>query len=121
MLREQGTNSCQHLCNGVVHDGKTQGLNIRALDPSQRGIKVLGFPIGNDKFVSRQQRLDGIPNVLVDSDRPATFPRVVVPPSSSSWLLLDSACAVLGTTRGFALERAVAQVVVEPHECHVRN
>ena len=37
---------------------------------------------------SRQQRPDGIPNVSVNSDRPATFPRVVVPSSPTSSSLL---------------------------------
>ena len=37
---------------------------------------------------SRQQRPDGIPNVSVNSDRPATFPRAVVPSPTSSSLLL---------------------------------
>ena len=73
---------------------------------------------------SHQQRPDGIPNI---SDRPATFPRVVVPscPTSSSTYrcgrLLDcrghhrAACAEAGVlgARGFALERAAAQVCRE--------
>ena len=67
---------------------------------------------------SRQERLDGIPNVSVNSDRPSNFPRVVVPSSPTSSSLLPHLPMWPSPRRGHHRAACAEEGVLEQGDWH---